>query len=82
MQYDATVSDLLGDNSQPSLSFPPENQVSGFNNNTEVHIANPLLVEQFMDAAEGIRQSRGGRQSRNARAVRGYEQRRARNLRR
>ncbi|MEI9935664.1 MAG: DUF1588 domain-containing protein [Pseudomonadota bacterium] len=54
VQYDATISDLLGDNSQPSLSFPAENQVSGFNNNTEVHIANPLLVEQFMDAAEGI----------------------------
>jgi len=53
-QYDATVSDLLGDDSQPSSSFPPENQVSGYNNNTEVHIANPLLVEQFMDAAEGI----------------------------
>ena len=53
-QYDATISDLLGDNSQPSLSFPAENQVSGFNNNTEVHIANPLLVEQLMDAAEAI----------------------------
>ncbi|HEY3664515.1 MAG TPA: DUF1587 domain-containing protein, partial [Polyangiaceae bacterium] len=54
VQYDATVLDLLGDSSQPSQSFPPENQVVGFNNNTEVHIANPLLVEQFMDAAEGI----------------------------
>src|SRR5512142_436185 len=53
-QYDATISDLVGDNSQPSLSFPAENQVSGYNNNTEVHIANPLLVEQFMGAAEGI----------------------------
>jgi len=53
-QYDATVADLLGDASQPSQSFPAENQVSGFNNNTEVHIANPLLVEQFMNAAEGI----------------------------
>jgi len=53
-EYDATISDLLGDNSQPSLSFPAENQVSGFSNNTEVHIANPLLVEQFMGAAEGI----------------------------
>jgi len=53
-QYDATVADLLGDNSQPSSNFPAENQVSGYNNNTEVHIANPLLVEQFMDAAEGI----------------------------
>ncbi|HYP74759.1 MAG TPA: DUF1592 domain-containing protein [Polyangiaceae bacterium] len=53
-QYDATISDLLGDDSQPSLSFPAENQVSGYSNNTEVHIANPLLVEQFMGAAEGI----------------------------
>jgi len=53
-QYDATISALLSDNSQPSLSFPAENQVSGFNNNTEVHIANPLLVEQFMTAAEQI----------------------------
>jgi hypothetical protein len=53
-QYDATIADLLGDDSHPSASFPPENQVQGFNNNTEVHIANPLLVEQFMDAAEGI----------------------------
>jgi len=53
-QYDATVADLVGDTSQPSQSFPAENQVSGFNNNTEVHIANPLLVEQFMDAAEGV----------------------------
>jgi hypothetical protein len=54
VQYDATIADLLGDTSQPSQTFPPENQVEGFNNNTEVHIANPLLVEQFMDAAEGI----------------------------
>ncbi len=53
-QYDATIADLLGDDSQPSKSFPAESQVAGFNNNTEVHIANPLLVEQFMDAAEGI----------------------------
>jgi hypothetical protein len=53
-QYDATISDLLGDNSQPASSFPAENQVAGFNNNTEVHIANPLLVEQLMNAAEGI----------------------------
>jgi hypothetical protein len=53
-QYDATIADLLGDNGQPASSFPAENQVAGFNNNTEVHIANPLLVEQFMNAAEGI----------------------------
>jgi hypothetical protein len=54
VQYDATIADLVGDTSSPSSTFPPENQVSGYNDNTEVHIANPLLVEQFMDAAEGI----------------------------
>src|SRR6478752_4240265 len=54
VQYDATIADLLGDTSQPSQAFPAENEVSGYNNNTEVHIANPLLVEQFMGAAEGI----------------------------
>ncbi len=53
-QYDATITDLLGDGSRPSASFPPENEVAGFNNNTEVHIANPSLVEQLMAAAEGI----------------------------
>lgn len=53
-QYDATIADLLGDNTQPSQGFPAESQVAGFNNNTEVHIANPLLVEQLMSAAEGI----------------------------
>ena len=54
VQYDATISDLLSDDSHPSAAFPAENQVEGFNNNTEVHISNPLLVEQFMDAAESI----------------------------
>src|ERR1043165_968508 len=37
VQYDATIADLLGDNSQPSQAFPAENEVSGYNNNTEVH---------------------------------------------
>jgi hypothetical protein len=55
-QYDATIADLLGDTSHPSANFPAENQVEGFNNNSEVHIANPLLVEQFMNAAEDVAQ--------------------------
>src|SRR5450432_2562769 len=29
-QYDATIAELLGDDSQPSKSFPPESQVAGF----------------------------------------------------
>src|SRR4051812_26755724 len=31
-QYDATIADLRGDNSQPSQTFPAENEVSGYNN--------------------------------------------------
>ena len=77
VQYDATIGDLLGDTSQPSQSFPPENQVEGFNNNTEVHIANPLLVEQFMDAAEAIAGSRRGGEPFDSRALRRDEHRRA-----
>lgn len=53
-QYNATVAELVGDQSQPAQSFPPESQVAGFNNNTEVHVPNPLLVEKFLNAAEGI----------------------------
>lgn len=53
-QYDNTVADLLGDTSHPSSIFPPENQVEGFKNNTTAHQVSPLLVETYLDAAEGI----------------------------
>ncbi len=53
-QYDNTVEDLLGDSSKPSQSFPPENQVQGFKNNTTLHRVSPLLVEKFLDSAEAL----------------------------
>ncbi len=55
-QYDNTVFDLLGDASGPSRNFPPENQVEGFKNDTSAHQASPLLVEKYLEAAEGLAQ--------------------------
>lgn len=53
-QYDNTILDLLGDASHPSATFPPENEVQGFRNNILAHQASPLLVEEYLKAAEGI----------------------------
>src|SRR5688500_17986904 len=44
-QYDNAVRDLLGDDSQPSAAFPPENEVDGYGNHAAANRANPLLVE-------------------------------------
>lgn len=54
VQYDNTLADLLGDASRPASVFPPENQVDGFNNNVAAHRVNPLLVEKYLEAAEGV----------------------------
>lgn len=54
VQYDNTVRDLLGDNTAPGQSFPPEPTVLGFENNSDVYQATPLLVEDLMKAAEGV----------------------------
>lgn len=53
-EYDNTIGDLLGDSSRPSSSFPPENQVQGFHNFSAAHQASPLLVEKYLEAAEGL----------------------------
>ncbi len=53
-QYNNTVADLLGDETAPADSFPPENKVLGFDNNASAHQANPLLVNELLTAAEGI----------------------------
>ena len=53
-EYDRTIEDLLGDTTAPALSFPPENEVLGFRNNASANPANPLLVESYMNAAEGL----------------------------
>jgi hypothetical protein len=53
-EYDRTIEDLLGDVSAPAQGFPPENEVLGFRNNAAANLANPLLVEGYMNAAEAL----------------------------
>jgi hypothetical protein len=53
-QYDNAVRDLLGDTTRPSLGFPPENEVDGYRTNASANLANPLLVESYLTAAEAI----------------------------
>jgi hypothetical protein len=53
-QYNNTVRDLLGDASRPADTFPPVATVEGFENNAELHRANPLLVSQYLAAAERV----------------------------
>ena len=53
-QYNNTVRDLLGEESRPADAFPREASVQGFENNAELHLANPLLVSSYQDAAEEL----------------------------
>ncbi len=54
-QYDNTLVALLGDTTSPATrEFPPENQVLGFQTNAELHRASPLLVTEFLSAAEDV----------------------------
>ncbi len=53
-QYDNAVRDLLGDTTRPSLGFPPENEVDGYRTNASANLANPLLVESYLTAAEAV----------------------------
>lgn len=54
VEYDNSVFDLLGDASNPSQAFPPENTVEGFGNNEEAHQISLLLAERLMVAAEAV----------------------------
>jgi hypothetical protein len=53
-EYDNTVRDLLGDKTRPARSFPAENRILAFDNDSRTHIVSPLLVEQYQGAAEGL----------------------------
>lgn len=53
-EYDNTVRDLLGDDTSPSLAFPPENQTTAFENNWLDHRASKDLVRVYMDVAEDV----------------------------
>ncbi len=52
-EYDNTIYDLLGDDSNPSADFPQEGG-SGFDNNADVSSVTWLMANKYMLAAEDI----------------------------
>jgi hypothetical protein len=57
VEYDNTVSDLLGDDSQLSAAFEAELSQNGFTNNSAGQNVSPTLTEQYMVAAETLSQA-------------------------
>ncbi len=53
-QYNHTVRDLLGDQTQPADQFPPEDFVSGFKDQYDAQNLSPLLEEAYGSAAEKL----------------------------
>jgi len=53
-EYNNTVRDLLGDNSNPADVLPPEEEVAGFNNQAGALTTSDLLVEQYLKVAESV----------------------------
>lgn len=53
-EYNNTVRDLLGVTDGPANGFVPDSPVLGFDNSAEGQTAQPLLVEQYDDAAARI----------------------------
>lgn len=53
-EYNRTVSDLLGDDTNPASSFGAEEEKLGFNNNAANLITSQALTEQYMLVAEGV----------------------------
>lgn len=62
-QYNQTVADLLGDQTQPARQFPTEDIVQGFTNNAEGQSISPLLMEAYARSAARIAKNaaRGGK---------------------
>ena len=56
-QYNNTVRDLLGDETQPADQFPPEDFVNGFKNQYDAQNLSPLLEEAYSTAAEKLAQN-------------------------
>jgi hypothetical protein len=54
VEYNNTVFDLLGDDTQPALSFALEEEALGFNNNAANLVTSAALAERYMLGAEGI----------------------------
>ena len=63
-QYNHTVRDLLGEQSQPASGFPKEDFVNGFKNQLEAQGVSPLQAEAYGKAAERLARAafRGGDQ--------------------
>jgi hypothetical protein len=61
-QYNHTVRDLLGDQTNPAGQFPPEDFINGFRNQSRGQSLSPLLIEAYSSAAERLARSafRGG----------------------
>ncbi len=61
-QYNNTVRDLVGDQTQPAVQFPPEDFIHGFKNQVQGQSVSPLLAEGYSAAAEKLARNtfRGG----------------------
>jgi hypothetical protein len=53
-EYDNTVRDLLGDETQPASHSPPEKRSTAFENNASDHRAGKDPVRAYFDAAEDV----------------------------
>lgn len=53
-EYDNTIRDLLGDDSQPAANFVPEEEALGFDNQAAALGVTQILAEQYMVASEKI----------------------------
>lgn len=53
-EYNNTVRDLLGDDSRPADSFPPEETTLGFDNNAAGRGVSQVHIERYMLAAETL----------------------------
>lgn len=53
-EYNNTVRDLLGDDSEPANAFPAEEEALGFNNNADALVVTQLLAEGYLQAAETL----------------------------
>jgi hypothetical protein len=56
-QYNNTVRDLLGDQTEPASEFPPEDFVSGFKDQYDSQNLSPILEEAYSDIAEKLAQN-------------------------
>jgi hypothetical protein len=61
-QYNHTIFDLLGDESNPADQFPPEDFVNGYKGQYQAQAIGPLLEEAYSAAAEKLSRNafRGG----------------------